>query len=213
MLFYRTVLFYFALILVIRLLGKRQVGQMEPSEFVVTMLIANLASVPLEDPDLPIHYGLVPMAIVFVCERLISLLCLKSIRLRRLLCGKPVILIENGHLLEQNLRRTRVNLDELSGHLRKEGVLAMEEVQFAILETNGSITVFPYPPKPEKQELPYTGISDGRILRDNLRLLGRDEQWLLKKLRGRSLTAEGVLLMTLTQSGKIALFPRSGNQI
>ena len=213
MLFYRTVLFYFALILVIRLLGKRQVGQMEPSEFVVTMLIANLASVPLEDPDLPIHYGLVPMAIVFVCERLISLLCLKSIRLRRLLCGKPVILIENGHLQEQNLRRTRVNLDELSGHLRKEGVLAMEEVQFAILETNGSITVFPYPPKPEKQELPYTVISDGRILRDNLRLLGRDEQWLLKKLRGRSLTVEGVLLMTLTQSGKIALFPRSGNQI
>ena len=213
MLFYRTVLFYFSLILVIRLLGKRQVGQMEPSEFVVTMLIANLASVPLEDPDLPIHYGLVPMAIVFVCERLISLLCLKSIRLRRLLCGKPVILIENGHLLEQNLRRTRVNLDELSGHLRKEGVLAMEEVQFAILETNGSITVFPYPPKPETQELPYTVISDGRILRDNLRLLGRDEQWLLKKLRGRSLTVEGVLLMTLTQSGKIALFPRSGNQI
>ena len=213
MLFYRTVLFYFALILVIRLLGKRQVGQMEPSEFVVTMLIANLASVPLEDPDLPIHYGLVPMAIVFVCERLISLLCLKSIRLRRLLCGKPVILIENGHLLEQNLRRTRVNLDELSGHLRKEGVLAMEEVQFAILETNGSITVFPYPPKPETQELPYTVISDGRILRDNLRRLGRDEQWLLKKLRGRSLTVEGVLLMTLTQSGKIALFPRSGNQI
>ena len=213
MLFYRTLLFYFSLILVIRLLGKRQVGQMEPSEFVVTMLIANLASVPLEDPDLPIHYGLVPMAIVFVCERLISLLCLKSIRLRRLLCGKPVILIENGRLLEQNLRRTRVNLDELSGHLREEGVLAMEEVQFAILETNGSITVFPYPPKPEKQELPYTVISDGRILRDNLRLLGRDEQWLLKKLRGRSLTAEGVLLMTLTQSGKIALFPRSGNQI
>ena len=213
MLFYRTLLFYFALIAVIRLLGKRQVGQMEPSEFVVTMLIANLASVPLEDPDLPIHYGLVPMAIVFVCERLISLLCLKSIRLRRLLCGKPVILIENGHLLEQNLRRTRVNLDELSGHLRKEGVLAMEEVQFAILETNGSITVFPYPQGNQKQELPYTVISDGRILRDNLRLLGRDEQWLLKKLRGRSLTAEGVLLMTLTQSGKIALFPRSGNQI
>ena len=213
MLFYRTVLFYFALILVIRLLGKRQVGQMEPSEFVVTMLIANLASVPLEDPDLPIHYGLVPMAIVFVCERLISLLCLKSIRLRRLLCGKPVILIENGHLLEQNLRRTRVNLDELSGHLRKEGVLAMEEVQFAILETNGSLTVFPYPPKPQKQELPYTVISDGRILRENLHLLGRDEGWLRKKLRGKSLRPEDVLLMTLTKSGKIALFPRSGNQI
>ena len=218
---YRTLLFYFALILVIRLLGKRQVGQMEPSEFVVTMLIANLAAVPLEDWDIPVWGGLVPMGIVFVCERIISLLCLKSIRARRLLCGKPVILIENGKLLEENLRRTRVNLDELSGHLREQGVLAMETVQFAILETNGSVTVFPFPrftPAPEgpgakDQELPYTVISDGRILTENLHLLGRDESWLRKKLRGKSMTPEDVLLMTLTKSGKIALFPRSGNQI
>ena len=213
MLFYRTLLFYFALIAVIRLLGKRQVGQMEPSEFVVTMLIANLASVPLEDWSIPVWGGLVPMGIVFVCERLISLLCLKSIRMRRLLCGKPVILIENGRLLEGNLRRTRVNLDELTGHLREQGVLAVEEVQFAILETNGSLTVFPYPPAPQNQELPYTVISDGRILTENLHLLGRDEGWLHKKLRGKSMTPEEVLLMTLTKSGKIALFPRSGNQI
>ena len=149
MLLFRTLLFYFALIAVIRLLGKRQVGQMEPSEFVVTMLMANLASVPLEDWSIPVWGGLVPMGIVFVCERLISLLCLKSIRLRRLLCGKPVILIENGRLLEGNLRRTRVNLDELTGHLREQGVLAVEEVQFAILETNGSLTGFPYPPAPQ----------------------------------------------------------------
>ena len=209
----RTIILYTALILAMRLLGKRQIGQMEPSEFVVAMLVADLASIPMQNNAIPLVNGLVPILTVMGLELILSHLSLKSIRLRKLLCGKPVILIENGHLLEQNLRRTRVNLDELSGHLRKEGVLAMEEVQFAILETNGSITVFPNPPKPEKQELPYTVISDGRILRDNLRLLGRDEQWLLKKLRGRSLTVEGVLLMTLTQSGKIALFPRSGNQI
>ena len=177
MVVYRTLLFYFALILVIRLLGKRQVGQMEPSEFVVTMLIANLASVPLEDWSIPAWGGLVPMGIVFLCERLISTLCLKSIRARRFLCGKPVILIDNGKLLAENLRRTRVNLDELSGHLREQGVISMDEVQFAILETNGSITVFPYPQGGQKQELPYTVISDGRILRENLRLLGRDEGW------------------------------------
>ena len=213
MLLFRTLLFYFALIAVIRLLGKRQVGQMEPSEFVVTMLMANLASVPLEDWSIPVWGGLVPMGIVFLCERLISLLCLKSIRMRRLLCGKPVILIENGRLLEGNLRRTRVNLDELTGHLREQGVLAMEEVQFAILETNGSVTVFPYRPGGQKQELPYTVISDGRILTENLHLLGRDEGWLRKKLRGKSMKPGDVLLMTLTKSGKIALFPRSGNQI
>ena len=216
MVVYRTILFYAALVLVVRLMGKRQVGQMEPSEFVVTMLIANLAAVPLEDWDIPVWGGLVPMGIVFVCERLISTLCLKSIRARRILCGKPVILIENGRLLQENLRRTRVNLDELSGHLREQGVLAMETVQFAILETNGSITVFPFPeytPAPEgqgakKQELPYTVISDGRILPDNLRLLGRDEGWLRKKLRGKGLQPRQVLLMTLTQSGECAVFPR-----
>ena len=210
---YRTLLFYFALILVIRLLGKRQVGQMEPSEFVVTMLIANLASVPLEDWDIPVWGGLVPMGIVFVCERLISKLCLKSIRARRRLCGKPVILIENGKLLEENLRRTRVNLDELSGHLREQGVLAMETVQFAILETNGTITVFPYPPENQKQELPYTVISDGHILAGNLKLLGRNEGWLREKLQGRGLRPEQVFLMTLTQSGEVAVFPRDFNQI
>jgi len=205
---FRTVLFYFSLILVIRLLGKRQVGQMEPSEFVVTMLIANLASVPLEDWSIPVWGGLVPMGIVFVCERIISWLCLKSIRARRLLCGKPVLLIENGPLLARNLRRTRVNLDELTGHLREQGVLAVESVQFAILETNGSITVFPYPPGGQKQELPYTVISDGRILAENLQLLGRDADWLRGKLRGKGLKPEQVLLMTLTPSGQIAVFPR-----
>ena len=216
MVIYRTLLFYFALVLVIRLLGKRQVGQMEPSEFVVTMLIANLASVPLEDWKIPVWGGLLPMAIVFVCERLVSTLCLKSIRARRLLCGKPVILIENGKLLAQNLRRTRVNLDELSGHLREQGILAIETVQFAILETNGSVTVFPYPrytpaqagPGARPQELPYTVISDGHIMTDNLKLLGRDGDWLRKKLHGRGLQTEDVLLMTLTESGECAVFPR-----
>ena len=216
MLVFRTLLFYFALILVVRLLGKRQVGQMEPSEFVVTMLIANLASVPLEDWDIPIYGGLIPMGIVFLCERLLSFLCLRSIPIRRLLCGTPVILIENGKLLRENLRRTRVNLDELSGHLREQGILAMETVQFAILETNGSLTVFPFPrhapapagPGAKDLQLPYTVISDGRVLRQNLSLLGRDEQWLLKKLRGKSLRPEDILLMTLTESGETAIFPR-----
>ena len=206
MVVFRTFLFYFALIAVIRGLGKRQVGQMEPSEFVVTMLIANLASVPLEDWSIPVWGGLVPMGIVFLCERLISLLCLRSIRARRLLCGKPVILIENGRLVEENLRRTRVNLDELSGHLREQGVLSVEKVQYAILETNGSVTVFPF--TQHKQELPYTVISDGQILRDNLRLLGRDEGWVRKKLHGKGLTPERVLLMTVTPSGQCAVFPR-----
>ncbi len=221
MVIYRTILFYSALILVIRLMGKRQVGQMEPSEFVVTMLIANLASIPLEELETPVSGGLIPMGVVLILERLISWACLKNIRLRRFLCGKPVILIENGSLLEENLRRTRINLDELSGHLREQGVLEIETVQFAILETNGSLTVFPYPHlqpasaaeagvRVETQEMPYTIISDGRILTDNLKLLGRDGKWLTDVLHANQCDASQVLLLTATKGGKTALIRRNG---
>lgn len=219
MIIYRTVLFYCALIAVIRLMGKRQVGQMEPSEFVVTMLLANLASIPMEDLERPVWHGLAAMGLVLLAERIVSRVCLKNIRLRKLLCGKPVILIDNGHLLYENLLRTRVTLDELSGHLRELGILEIEHVQFAILETNGALTAFPYPqyqPADARdagitaaaQELPYTIISDGHLLADNLRLCGRDETWLTHYLISRRVTQADVVLLTLTKSGKTALICR-----
>ena len=214
MLFYRTLLFYFALIAVIRLLGKRQVGQMEPSEFVVTMLMANLASVPLEDWSIPVWGGLVPMGIVFICERLISLLCLKSIRLRRLLCGKPVILIENGRILQENLRATRVTLDELTGHLREKDILDPRTVQYAILETNGNLSVFPYPAEmapaakemgihPKEQFLPVTIISDGVLLEENLHYSGKDEAWLRDVLSQYRAVVAGTFLLTVDKGDHV----------
>jgi uncharacterized membrane protein YcaP (DUF421 family) len=162
----------------------------------------------MQDGGIPLLSGLVPILTVLGMELVLSWLSMRSVFFRKLLCGKPVILIENGNILQKNLRRTGVTLDELSGHLREQGVISMEEVQFAILETNGSITVFPYPQGNQKQELPYTVISDGRILRENLRLLGRDEGWVRKKLHGKGLTPERVLLMTVTPSGQCAVFPR-----
>ena len=215
----RTMLFYAALVAALRLMGKRQVGQMEPSEFVVTMLLANLAAIPIEDMDLPVWHGLLPMALVLLAERVVSWLCLKCIPLRRILCGKPVILIDNGKLLYDNLRRTRVNLDELTGHLRELGILEVDHVQFAILETNGAITAFPYPQfqpadacdagiRVENQELPYTVVSDGRLLLENLKLAGKDEQWLNHYLTGQRLSRPDVLLLTVTKSGKTCLVRR-----
>ena len=215
----RTLLFYSALIVAIRLMGMRQVAQMEPSEFVVTMLLANLASIPVEDLELPLWHGLLPMILVLLAERLVSWVCLKCIRLRRLLCGKPVILIDNGKLLYDNLKKTRVNLDELTGHLRELGILEVDHVQFAILETNGSVTAFPYPQyqpadacdagvKVPKQELPYTVLSDGRLLEDNLALAGKDRAWLDHYLTGQRVTQADVLLLTLTPGGKTCLIRR-----
>ena len=210
----RTIILYLVLIFCVRLMGKRQIGQMEPSEFVVTMLVANLAAIPMQNEGLPLYGGLIPILTVLGMELVLSGAMLRSIRLRKFLCGKPVILIENGRILQQNLRATRITLDELTGHLREKDVLDIRSVQYAILETNGNLSVFPYPKeKPasakdagiqaRKQYLPVTIISDGYLLRENLRISGRDETWLRKTLGDYRATVAGTWLLTVDRTGDV----------
>ena len=192
--FIRTVILYPVLIFVIRLMGKRQLGQMEPSEFAVTMMVANLATIPVEEREAPLYMGLIPMLTVLGLELVLAVVCLRSIFLRKLLCGKPVILIENGNILQENLRRTRITLDELTGHLREKDVLDPRAVQYAILETNGNLSVFPFPQErpataaeakveTREQYLPITIVSDGKLLRENLQVAGKTEAWVHKTLK------------------------------
>ena len=213
----RTGVLYLLLIGVIRMMGKRQIGQMEPSEFVVTMLAANLASIPMQDSGIPIYTGAVPILTVLGMELVLSGLSLRSLTIRKLLCGKPVILIENGKPIQQNLRKTRVTLDELAGHLREKDVLDIQSVQFAILETNGNLSVFPYPKhqpasakdagvKAGKQYLPVTIISDGRLLRENLKLAGKDTAWLAGVLDGQNATVEQTWLLTTDAGGNTRFY-------
>ena len=143
--YFRTLFLYLVLIFAVRLMGKRQIGEMEPAEFVVTMLVANLAAIPMQDGAIPLYSGLVPILTVLGMELVLSGLILRSVRLRQLLCGKPVILIDNGKILQENLKSARINLDELTGQLRAKDVLDIRTVQFAILETSGDLSVFPYP--------------------------------------------------------------------
>lgn len=210
----RTVFFYLLLIGVIRLMGKRQVAQMEPSEFAVTMLVANLASIALEELETPVWVGAAAMATVLLLEYALSLMSLRSVRLRRVLCGKPVILIENGKILQRNLRSTRVTLDELTELLRGKNVLSPETVQYAILETNGNLSVFPFPEhrpasakdaniSPTQQLLPYTIVADGYVYRNNLELAGKDDRWLQKQLRKRDASVATTWLMTVDSAGNI----------
>ena len=217
----RTVVVYLVLIVVVRLMGKRQVGQMEPSEFVVTMLVANLASIPMEDAGIPLSAGMVPIITVLGLELILSTLSLRSIFIRKLLCGKPVILIENGRILRENLRRTRVTLDELAGHLREKDVLDPRAVQFAILETNGNLSVFPYPKdrpasaaeagvRTKPQYLPITIISDGKIVHSNLPLVNKDEAWIRKVLAQRQSSIEETLLLMVDKQDKIIFYPIDG---
>lgn len=219
----RTIVLYLILIAVIRLMGKRQIGQMEASEFVVTMLVANLASIPMQDGGIPLYSGLVPILTVLGAELVLSALSLRSIRFRRLLCGKPVILIENGKILQENLRKTRVTLDELTGHLREKDVLDLASVQFAILETNGNLSVFPYPEErpasakeagiqPRDQHLPITIISDGKLMEDNLKRSGKDHRWVEKILRERHARIETTWLLTADDGGNVLWYEKEDAQ-
>ncbi len=215
----RTIILYLLLIVVIRLMGKRQVGQMEPAEFVVTMLVANLASIPMQDSAIPLFTGVVPIVTVLGVELVLSALSLKSIRIRKWLCGKPVILIENGNILQQNLKKTRVTLDELTGHLREKDVLDIRAVQYAILETSGNLSVFPYPKeKPasakeagiqvKPQHLPVTIICDGQLLQDNLAIVKKDSRWVQKVLEQNRATLQDTWLLTVDGSDKIVFYRR-----
>ena len=214
--FLRTIILYLSLITAVRLMGKRQLGEMEPSEFVVAMLLADLASVPMQDTGIPLLYGLVPIVTVLAFELIFSYLSFRHVPFRRLFCGKPVILMENGKILYPNLQKTRISVNELVEHLRENGVLDLTDVQFAVLETNGNISVIPYAkyqPAPAKDagvkvqenELPVTLLCDGKWQRENLQLAGKTKAWVLEQLEARHCRVEDVLLFTVAPSGKVYL--------
>lgn len=213
----RTIILYLAMIVVIRIMGKRQIGQMEPSEFVVTMMVANLATIPMEDDGIALFAGLIPICTILGVELVLSHLNLKNSKIRRLLCGKPVILIENGNILQQNLRKVRITLDELTGHLREKDVLDLKSVQYAILETNGNLSVFPYPSQMpasaqdagvqvREQSLPITIISDGELMAHNLTLTKKDRQWLETVLEENQADIPSTWLLTVDQQDHITFF-------
>ena len=207
---------YLMLIFAIRLMGKRQLGQMEPTEFVVTMLIADLASVPMQDVSIPLLSGLIPILVILAMELLLSVLVYNSISLRRFFCGKPVILIADGKLLVQNMKKTRVSADELREYLRLAGYYDLEKVRYAILETNGNISVMPYAKyapaeakdaqvKVQDENLSYAVISRGKLNRQNLALSGHDEAWVQAQLRAHNAVLSEVYLLTAERGGKVYL--------
>ena len=215
----RTTVVYLVLIVAVRLMGKRQIGQLEASEFVVTMLAANLAALPIEDPDFSMVEGITAIVVLTVLEQLLSLGAMRSIRFRKLLCGKPVILIDNGRILRENLRRTRIHLDELTEHLRQKDVLDLRTVRYAILETDGSLSVFLWAgerPATAKEAgiqareelLPMTIISDGKLMKENLAVAGKDRAWVDKVLRQRGATVDDTLLLTVDKSDQIVFYSK-----
>lgn len=213
--FFRTLIIFSTLLLLMRLLGKRQMGELEPSELVVSVLIADLASMPLQDIGIPLLNGLVPILILFACELIIAGLTMRSVKLRAIICGKPCMLIKNGKIIQKNMRVCRFTVDELTEELRGKDVSDISSVKYAILETNGVLNTVLYSSKmpPTAEDLgvnspelgyPYVIIEEGRVLSENLRLSGHDGRWLEHELRSRGLSGpEFVYVMIAYDTGEV----------
>ena len=218
-LFIRSIIIYAVLILLLRLMGKRQLGDMELSELIVTVLISQVASTPLADQEKPLWTGIIPVLALLGMELILSLASLKSVRFRALISGKPALLIVRGKIDQSQMRRNRVTPDELAEALRNEGILDLNSVDYAILETDGKLNVIPAPAHrpvtagqlgitPEDSGYPMLVINNGRVMSRNLQILGKDEKWLEKALRARGLSSpREVYLMTVDTAGQTYISP------
>ncbi len=216
----RTIILYLLIIVGIRLLGKRQIGELEPSELVLALIIADLASVPMQDNGIPLLSGVIPIVTLLAVASILSVLTVRSIRFRTLLCGRPSIVVENGVVKERELRRNRFTIDELLEELRGQGYADFQAVKFAVLETNGRLSVLPYAAEkpvtaaqmgltPEETGLPVILISDGRLLSRNLKGRGYEEIWLQKQLASHGVERpEQVFLLTVDEGGNTYCVPK-----
>ena len=206
--FIRTVILYFVITIGLRLMGKRQIGELEPTELVITMLISDLASVPMQDFGVPLLDGLVPIAVLLSLSMLVSYFNLKSIRFRNLVCGEPAILIQNGKVSQKAMAKNRFTLDELLEQLRSQGIFDLAAVKFAILETDGQLSVLPYA-REQSEALPTLIINDGRLMEKNLRHRGLNDVWLNRALQLHKISSvKDVFFLSVDDSGNILLIPR-----
>lgn len=183
-LFIRTVIIYFTVFTVLRLMGKRQISDMQPFDLVITLLIADVASVPVSDSAIPLLYGIIPILCLFVLHRTIAHLSLKFNGIRTLVCGKPIIVIAKGVVQESALKAANYTLGDLTEQLRIKDVFSLSQVEYGILETNGSLSVIPKAEQPEMRFVRPSVllVSDGKILKNELFAMGYDERWLEGKL-------------------------------
>ncbi len=219
----RTVIVFGSLLLCMRLMGKRQLGELELSELVVSVLVADLASLPLQDIGIPLINGLVSILTLFCLELLMSGAALRSGRFRAAMFGKPCFLIEKGVIDQREMVKNRFTLDELTEELRRQSITDISSVEYAVLETDGTVSVILFPEfraatagdigKTNRSNgYPHIFISDGRIITDNLTRFGKDESWLQKECRARGAASEkDVFLFSCDEGGNI-YFARKESQ-
>ena len=210
--FIRAVILYIVVLIVMRLMGKREIGQLQPFELAIAIMIADLAAVPMSELGIPITNGIIPILALLVVYMIISFLNIKSISFRKIISGQPSILIYRGKIDEKVLRKERITINELQERLRGENVFNLSDVEYAILETNGQVTVIQKPEKrnlmpedlnisPEYEGIPYDLVVDGKIMEENLKAIGRDIVWLEKQLKKFDAIPNNILIATIDGKG------------
>ncbi len=212
--FIRTIVLYILVLVVMRLMGKREIGQMQPFELAIAIMIADLASTPMADSGIPITNGIIPILGLLFMHLIISIMNLKSIKIREIICGKPAILIYRGKIDEEVLKRENFTINELQERLRGNNVVNIGDVEYAILETSGQVNVIQKPEKrnvtpedlnlqPDYEGIPYDLVIDTKIMYDNLKKIGKDYNWLKKQVDKFGFSPEEALVVTLDGKGQI----------
>lgn len=208
----RTIVLYAFVIFAIRIMGKRQISDMQPSELVATLIISNIASLPMQNTSQPFFSGVIPVVILVALEIITSAFMLKNSKFRRLVCGNPIVVIRDGVILQNQMRRLRLSNEDLFTQLRQQDVFNIEDIQYCIVETNGSISVLK---KPEKRQptaenlniqiqdkkIQAVVINDGEILDNSLDLCQKDENYIYKILKKEKKKVSDIFIMTLDDIG------------
>ena len=212
--FFRAIILYIIVLIVMRLMGKREISQMQPFELAISIMIADLATIPMSEIGIPIFNGIVPILGLLVMHLVISVINIKSITMRKFICGKPSILIYRGKIDEKVLKKERFTINELQERLRRNNIINLGDVEYAILETSGEVTVIQKPEKrntipedfniqPDYEGIPYDLVVDGKIMDENLKNIGKNYAWLKKQVEKFGIKPEEALVVTLDGKGQI----------
>lgn len=212
--FFRAIVLYIIVLVVMRLMGKREIGQLQPFELAISIMIADLASIPMTEIGIPITNGIIPILGLLIMHLIISIINMKSIKAREIICGKPRILIYRGKIDEKALIKERFTINELEERLRGNNIMNLGDIEYAILETSGQVTVIPKPEKrnviaedlnitPEYEGISYDLVVDGKVMKKNLKKIGKDYNWLKKEVRKFNMNPDEALIVTYDGKGQI----------
>lgn len=222
---FRTIILYFIVVFTMRIMGKRQIGELQPFELVIAIMVSELASMPMQDTRIPLSHGIIPIITLLLLQALISVAELKSEFARALFSGKPSIIIRKGTIDIKQLKNNRLNINDLLEELRLQSYYNVEDIEYAILETNGQISIIPkteHQPatrkdmnlKTKQDILPVTLILDGKINSHNLQVISKDKKWLYSQLKKNNITSPDNVFIALRDSqGKFFYQLKEGGSI